>query len=258
MEKLHEKFTDPNSRQVLTVLQESIANAGRNSLLQKLSAGSLSLRAFGFAAKVRLDAATKFVPFLSATEEKLKKDGEWNEMTSALRGNLNEELGLVHEKYESEADHDIWRSRFRSGLERALYEEGIALQEIDDRDTTHEIGVLYGDKLRTMPTEKSPASLAGAFTVLEGILEKEFSAILAYIDHRLKSLTNPELLYVRHHASHEHRHLKEATIPLLKKCRTSPHIVPDVISGIQEMEKMRLQEVLERIEMNLWKAEPKK
>jgi len=179
-------------------------------------------------------------------------------MAAALRENLNEELGLENGTYKPEKDHDVWRSRFRSGLGRVLDAAGHPLRSIDDQDTTYDVGVFYGDRVQKMPKEKSVPALAGAFTVLEGVLEKEFSALLAYIRTQLKGLTPEEVFYVQHHAGHEHKHFYDAAGPLLQKCTTSPHIVPDVISGIQDMQKWRTHEVLERIEMNLWKAEAKK
>jgi hypothetical protein len=258
MKNLAEFAQDRHAKEVFSALNNSLTNAANNPLLKKLHEGTMSLREFGFTAKVRLDAATNFIPFLSATEEKTKKDGGWNDMTSALRGNLNEELGLEKGTYDIEEDHETWRNRFRSGLERVLHAEGISLGEIDDRDTTHDVGVFYGERLKKMPVERSVPALAGAFTVLEGVLEKEFSAILAYIKSRLKGFASEELKYVAHHAGHEHRHFDEAAIPLLQKCTLSPHIVPNVIEGIREMEKLRLCNVLECIDMNLWRAEPKK
>lgn len=258
MNILSEIAQDRHAKEVLWALQESIDNAANNPLLTKLQCGTLSLREFGFTAKVRLDAATNFIPFLSATEEKTRKELGWDEMASALRQNLNEELGLENGIYQSELDHDVWRDRFRSGLSTSLRVEGIMLNDIDDADTTHEIGIRYGERLKKMPIDKPVATLAGAFTVLEGVLEKEFSAILAYTKAYLKDLTSDELRYIAHHAGHEHRHFHEAAVPLLKKCTTSPHIIPDVIEGIRDMEKLRLRNVLGHIDMNLWKAAPKK
>lgn len=258
MKNLADFAQDRHAKQVFSALNESVSNATDNPLLRKLNDGTLTLREFGFTVKVRLDAATNFIPFLSATEEKMRKDGGWDEMTSALRQNLNEELGLENGRYNSESDHDVWRARFRSGLTKALGSEGISLGEIDDRDTAHDVSILYGDVLKNMPEYRSISALAGAFTVLEGLLEKEFSAILAYTKARLKGLTSDELKYITHHAGHEHRHFYEAAVPLLQKCTVSPHVVPDVINGIRHMEKLRLHDVLERIESNLWKAESKK
>lgn len=157
-----------------------------------------------------------------------------------------------------EKDHETWRSRFRSGLNRVLNLEGVSLKEIDDGETTSDVGVFYGERLKKMPAERSVPALAGAFTVLEGVLEKEFSAIFAYIKSRLNGFTSEELKYVAHHAGHEHRHFDDAAVPLLQKCTVSPHIVPEVIEGIREIEKWRTWEVLMRIDSNLWKAEEKK
>lgn len=258
MKNLYEKFHDRHSRAVLRSLDESIENFDRSPLLRKLREGTLSLREFGFTAKVRLNAATHFIPFLSATEEKTREQGGWNDMAVALRGNLNEELGLEEGPYDCETDHDVWRSRFRSGVERVLNAKGISIRSIDDAETTYDVGIFYGERLKKMPAEKSVPTLAGAFTVLEGMLEKEFSALLAYIKSHVSGFTGDELKYVQHHAGHEHKHFKDAATPLLEKCMASPHIVPEVIEGIRDMEKWRTYEVLERIDMNLWKAEEEK
>jgi len=258
MKNLETLCKDRHSKEVLEALSDSLANSARSPLLSKLKDGTLSLKEFGFITKIRLDAAGNFIPFLTAAEEKVKANGEWGDMALALRENLNEELGITKGIYDANADHDVWRTRYREGIERVLSTEGISFADIDANDITRDVGVFYGEELKKMSTERTVPVLAGAFTVLEGILEKEFSATLAFIRLRLRELTEKERYYIEHHAGHEHKHLSEAAIPLLKKCTSSPDIVPEVIAGMQEMEKLRTQEVLQRIDVNLWKAEPKK
>lgn len=84
MKNLTEYAHDRHARKVLSALEESIAYVGSVPLLAKLHQGTMSLREFGFTAKVRLGAATNFIPFLSATEEKTRKDGGWDDMAAAL------------------------------------------------------------------------------------------------------------------------------------------------------------------------------
>lgn len=254
MKNLETLCKDRHSKEAFEALSDSLASGARSPLLSKLKDGALSLKEFGFVTKVRLDAAGNFIPFLSATEKKIKVHGEWHDMALALRENLDEELGITQGIYDANADHDVWRTRYRGGIERVLGTEGISFADIDANDIIRDIGVFYGDQLKKMPNQRTAPVLAGAFTMLEGLLEKEFSATLAFIRLRLRELTEKERYYVEHHAGHEHKHLSEAAIPLLKKCTSSPDIVPEVIAGMQEMEKLRTQEVLQRIDTNIWKA----
>lgn len=248
-----------NAIKVFDALEVSVEQTAKNSLVESMRNSTLTLKKFGFAMKVRLNAATNFIHFLSATEDKAQDKKNWGKIAQALRGNLNEELGFTsEEEYKPEAAHNTWRQNYRSGLERVLLEQGILFQDIDDEETTAEVEESFGRKLKELANTEALPVLVGGFAILEGMLEVEFKAIRQYIQSRLQGLTPTESKYVMHHAGHEQRHVEEITIPLLQICSTSPHIVPEVIRGIQEMQVFRVHGVLEKIQNNLWKAEVKK
>ena len=235
-------------------LDDAVTDFDRHPLLTQIRNASISLRDFGFVMKSRLDAATNFVPFLRAAEEKLRASADWKDVADTMRGNLHEELGIVHDEEKPDASHETWRASFRGGLERMLRAERIELSELPTDATIAEIAAEYGARLLSMPQHHAPEFLAGAFMTLEGILEKEFSAIREHLRLRCKGLMTPnEMLYVDHHAGHEHRHCEEIAEPLIKRCIESPSLVPEVIEGIRTMSKLRCNGVLTAIERHLGK-----
>lgn len=245
--KLEDQFHDPNSRNVLSALRDAIDTFDRHPLLVELRSEHFPIHGFGFVTKARLDAATNFVPFLSATEEKTSQRQGWQGVAYAMRSNLDEELGMVNGIYINEKSHDTWRTLYRGGMRRILNERGISFDEIDVRVLTDDISTAYGKPLQAMPTEHDVPYLVGAFTVLEGMLEKEFTAMLSYIRRHLQELTTDEVLYISHHAGHEQRHFADVAEPLLVQCARSPHIVSSVIAGIEDMASLRSRNVLGKI-----------
>ena len=253
---LHEQFKDPHSRQVLDALNASIESFSENPLLGNIRGRSLSLDEFTFLSKARLNAATNFVPFLSTIQEKTEEARGWEDISEALRHNLDEELGLTKQGYDRTKDHNTWREKYAYGLSR-IWTEGKgddstrAYGNIDVSDATEKIRAQYGKKVMTLTETESIPFLAGAFATLEGLLGQEFSAIHEYIRENMSWLTTDESLYIAHHAGHEHRHLEEIAVPLLKKCQKNPHIVPAVIRGIQTMYALRHDHVLAVIEKEM-------
>jgi hypothetical protein len=247
MKNLEKKFRDPRSRTVLAALESEIENFDGHFRLQQMRGeqAGLYLRQFAYIAKARLDAATNFVPFLSAAEEKISEQKDWESVAHALRNNLNEELGMIDGKYNADASHDVWRQNFRAGMQRVLAEKhSLSFERIETDYSTRNIEESYGKTILAMPQKYDAPYLAGAFMALEGILEKEFAAILSYIRTHLQELTANEVLYITHHAGHEKRHLEEVAEPLLEKCARSPHVVPLVIEGIKDMSHLRTHGVL--------------
>lgn len=250
---LNEQFKDQHSRQVLDSLNASIQTFSENPLLGNIRRRSLSLDEFIFLSKARLNAATNFVPFLSTIQRKTEEARGWEDISEALRHNLNEELGLTKQGYDPTKDHNTWREKYAYGLSRICTERRRgdstrAYDNIDVSDATEQIRAQYAKKVMAITETESIPFLAGAFATLEGLLEQEFSVIHEYIRENISCLTTDESLYIAHHAGHEHRHLEEIAVPLLKKCQKNPDIVPAVIEGIQTMYALRHDHVLAVIE----------
>lgn len=121
-----------------------------------------------------------------------------------------------------------------------------AYEDIDVHEVVEKIRTEYGKTLMKLTEEDLPF-LAGAFATLEGLLEQEFCAMLEYIRNQMIQLTHDELLYIAHHAGHEHRHMEEAIVPLLKICQGRPDIVPAIIRGAETMRALREHHVLDVI-----------
>lgn len=261
---------DPNSGKVRNVLSNTIDEFkgetifSRNTLFRKIREEGISVDEFMFLSKARLNAATEFVPFLSAIQYKAERSHTWDDVSQALRKNLDEELGLTEEGYDKKKDHNTWREEYAYGLSRVQLDRlrndpscrTRLYDHIDVSNATEEIRGKYGKKLMKLARVKDLPFLVGAFTTLEGLLEQEFNVMHSYIREKITSLTTDEMFYIAHHAGHEHRHLEEIRNPLLQMCQKYPHIVPSVLEGIGAMYNLRCDHVLSVIEkeMELSKA----
>lgn len=191
---------------------------GRYTYLEQLREGTLSLREFAFSIKVRLEAASSFIPFLTKTEQRMRSEGQWQDMADVLKSNLHDELGIVEEKEDISKAHLTWRNNFRSGIQRVLDLKGISWEEINAKKSIQYVDSFYGGALKEFAEEDTIPALAGGFAVLEGILEQEFLSIHNYIRSNLSEMLPRERLYIEHHAGHEHKHYKECQDSLLRKC----------------------------------------
>lgn len=256
---------DPNSGKVRDVLSSTIDEFrgdtifSRNSLFRKIREEGISVDEFMFLSKARLNAATNFVPFLSAILYKTERSHAWDDVSQALRKNLDEELGLTEEGYDKKKDHNTWREKYAFGLSRVQLDRlrndpscrTSLYDHIDVSNATEEICGKYGKTLMKLARLEDPPFLVGAFTTLEGLLEQEFHVMHSYIREKITSLTADEMFYIAHHAGHEHRHLEEIRNPLLQMCQKYPHIVPSVLEGIGAMFHLRCDHVLKVIEREM-------
>lgn len=256
MHNLREKFSDPNSTLVLDTLAGYTEKYSQHPLIRQMQSGDLSIAEFAQYTKARLDAANVFVPFLSSVEDRTRQEVGWGDVTDALRENLDEEMGVVQGVYWPEACHEEWRRLYRTGINRVLQERGINLDTMSKNRNEYGLHMnnwTYQDDKFPIPFPRRVPGKVGGFSLLEALLEKEFKAQHAYIHQHFPSgLNRSEMMYIAHHAGHEQSHATQITEPLLVQCQRSPHIIPDVLYGIQHMFHLRYDEFLTGLQQRRW------
>jgi len=241
MQSLREKFTDPNSSSILNELSTLTNAYEENDLIKQMREGRLGQKEFARYLRAKLSVASGdeggfgFTDFLSRVEEEVQSTDGWRAIAVALRQNLNDELGLHNGKYDPEKSHDVWRNRFHDAMKRSFEKNGGNLLDTPPPEAAEN----YRNGMVRLSYLGEPPNQVGAFAMLESLLEKEFKALQVYLKQHYPQLSHDELLYVTHHAGHEHSHVTEIATPLLQKCQQSPPLVEPVIEGMQEMFRLR-------------------
>lgn len=239
MKKIGKTTGNPQTQQMHNALTCAFRAFAQHPFLQRLRQGDLRIEQFVRASNIRLNAAGNFVPFLQAIHAKIEKLPAWDNTARALHENLEEEIGWHNGKIDPEKSHAYWRQRYQEALQRICSISTIDHEQSHDAGVIQRVEESYGDALQRMPEEHNASFLTSAFATLEGLLEYEFKATLAYIRAKITQCTDDDILYITHHAGHEHGHFISAVTPIEQYVVEEPSMIDQVCRGIQEMTRLR-------------------